>query len=78
VVEDVGEHLARMRARLREWAGRVRDGASEEEFVAAAEAELTAAGADSAAAYTQAGPFWQSYRGLKRYWDNRVTQTAGS
>jgi glyoxylase-like metal-dependent hydrolase (beta-lactamase superfamily II) len=77
VVEDVGEHLVRMRARLAEWAERVRDGASEEEFVAAAEAELVAAGADSAAAYTQAGPFWQSYQGLKRYWERRVTQPAG-
>jgi glyoxylase-like metal-dependent hydrolase (beta-lactamase superfamily II) len=78
VVEDVGEHLARMRARLREWAERVREGVSEEEFVAAAEAELVAAGAGSAAAYTQAGPFWQSYQGLKRYWDKRVRQPAGA
>jgi glyoxylase-like metal-dependent hydrolase (beta-lactamase superfamily II) len=77
VVEDVGEHLARMRLHLREWAERVRDGASEEEFVAAAEAELTAAGGGSAAAYTQAGPFWQSYQGLKRYWDKRAMQTGG-
>jgi glyoxylase-like metal-dependent hydrolase (beta-lactamase superfamily II) len=76
VVEDVGEHLAHMRDRLREWAERVRAGASEEEFVAAAEAELAAAGAGSgsAAAYTQAGPFWQSYQGLKRYWDKQVAQ----
>ncbi len=74
VVEDVDEHLPRMRARLGEWAERVRAGASEEEFVAAAEAEMRAAGADSAAAYTQAGPLWQSYLGLKRYWDRRVTQ----
>jgi glyoxylase-like metal-dependent hydrolase (beta-lactamase superfamily II) len=78
VEDDAGEHLARMRVRLREWAERVRDGASEEEFVAAAEAELAAAGGGSAAAYTQAGPFWQSYQGLKRYWDKRVTQTAAS
>jgi glyoxylase-like metal-dependent hydrolase (beta-lactamase superfamily II) len=76
VVEDVSEHLTRMRARLSEWAERVRDGATEEEFVAAAEAELVAAGGESAAAYTQAGPFWQSYQGLRRYWDKRVTQTA--
>jgi hypothetical protein len=67
-----------MRDRLREWAERVRAGASEEEFVAAAEAELAAAGAGSAAAYTQAGPFWQSYQGLKRYWDKQVAQTAES
>jgi glyoxylase-like metal-dependent hydrolase (beta-lactamase superfamily II) len=77
VVEDVADHLARMRERLREWAERVRSGASEEEFVAAAEAELADAGAGSAAAYTQAGPIWQSYQGLKRYWDKRVTRSAG-
>jgi glyoxylase-like metal-dependent hydrolase (beta-lactamase superfamily II) len=78
VVEDVRDHLTGMRARLREWAARVRDGATEEEFVAEAEAELAAAGGESAAAYTQAGPLWQSYQGLKRYWDKRVTQTAGT
>jgi glyoxylase-like metal-dependent hydrolase (beta-lactamase superfamily II) len=78
VIEDVGEHIPRMRARLRDWAERVRTGASQEEFVAAAEAELVAAGADSAAAYTQAGPFWQSYLGLKRYWEKRVTPPAGA
>jgi glyoxylase-like metal-dependent hydrolase (beta-lactamase superfamily II) len=72
VVADPGMHLAQMRERLRTWAGRVRDGASEEEFVRAAEEELRA-GADpeTAEAYQQAGPFWQSYAGLRRYWDKR-------
>jgi glyoxylase-like metal-dependent hydrolase (beta-lactamase superfamily II) len=72
VVADPGTHLAEMRERLRTWAGRVRDGASEEEFVQAAEEELRA-GADpeTAEAYKQAGPFWQSYAGLRRYWDKR-------
>jgi glyoxylase-like metal-dependent hydrolase (beta-lactamase superfamily II) len=72
VVADPGTHLAEMRERLRTWAGRVRDGASEEEFVRAAEEELRA-GADpeTAEAYQQAGPFWQSYAGLRRYWDKR-------
>jgi hypothetical protein len=60
-----------MRSRLREWAARVRDGATEDEFVAEAEAELAAAGGESAAAYIQAGPLWQSYQGLKRYWDKK-------
>ncbi|HYY77146.1 MAG TPA: MBL fold metallo-hydrolase [Gaiellaceae bacterium] len=70
-------HLAEMRERLRAWAGRVRDGASEEEFVRAAEEELReGAKADTADAYRQAAPFWQSYAGLRRYWDKRGETTA--
>jgi glyoxylase-like metal-dependent hydrolase (beta-lactamase superfamily II) len=70
VVEEPGEHVEEMRRRLRTWAQRVRRGASEEEFVAAAEAELAAGTEpDDADSYTQAGPFWQSYAGLARYWD---------
>jgi glyoxylase-like metal-dependent hydrolase (beta-lactamase superfamily II) len=68
VAEDVERHLAELRARLREWAERVRDGASEEEFAAAAAQDL---GPDRPA-YEQAMPFWQSYAGLKRYWDKRA------
>jgi glyoxylase-like metal-dependent hydrolase (beta-lactamase superfamily II) len=77
VVEEPAEHLKRMRSRLQEWGERVRAGATEEEFVARAEEEL-AAGADpeSAPAYTQAGPFWQSYAGLARYWD-KAGEAAG-
>jgi glyoxylase-like metal-dependent hydrolase (beta-lactamase superfamily II) len=68
VTEDVERHLAELRRRLREWAERVRDGASEEQFEVAAEADL---GVDRAA-YEQAMPFWQSYAGLKRYWEKRA------
>ena len=68
VAEDVGRHLDELRTRLDEWSGRVRDGASEEEFAAAAAAEL---GADRKL-YEHAMPFWQSYAGLKRYWDKRL------
>jgi glyoxylase-like metal-dependent hydrolase (beta-lactamase superfamily II) len=69
VAEDVERHLAELRVRLREWAGRVRDGASEEEFAQAAARDL---GPDLDA-YEQAMPFWQSYAGLKRYWEKRAT-----
>jgi glyoxylase-like metal-dependent hydrolase (beta-lactamase superfamily II) len=74
LVEDPANHLAEMRERLRVWAGRVRAGADEEEFERAAEDELRA-GADpeTADAYRQAAPFWQSYAGLRRYWDKRGT-----
>ncbi|MGH3031864.1 MAG: MBL fold metallo-hydrolase [Gaiellaceae bacterium] len=72
VVVEPEAHLAEMRERLRTWAGRVGDGASEEEFVRAAEEELReSTDADTADAYRQAGPFWQSYAGLRRYWDKR-------
>jgi glyoxylase-like metal-dependent hydrolase (beta-lactamase superfamily II) len=77
VVERPDHHVAEMRLQLRTWATRVRHGVSEEEFVRAAEAEL-AAGADekTAPAYTQAGPFWQSYAGLARYWAKK-SEAAG-
>jgi glyoxylase-like metal-dependent hydrolase (beta-lactamase superfamily II) len=71
VADDPARHLAALRRALRAWAERARDG-SEEEFVGAAEAEVEAA-ADQATAdlFQQAGPFWQSYAGLKRYWDKK-------
>jgi glyoxylase-like metal-dependent hydrolase (beta-lactamase superfamily II) len=72
LVEDVTAHLAELRVRLRTWSERVRDGADEGEFVAAAEAELAAgADAETAASYVQAAPFWQSYAGLRRYWEKK-------
>jgi glyoxylase-like metal-dependent hydrolase (beta-lactamase superfamily II) len=67
VADDPAEHLAELRRRLPAWTDRVGEGASEEEFEAAALAEL---GAD-APPYEQAMPFWQSYAGLRRYWDKR-------
>jgi glyoxylase-like metal-dependent hydrolase (beta-lactamase superfamily II) len=66
--EDVGRHLAELRERLDTWAARVEQGATEQEFVAAAKADLPAEEAD---AYDRAMPFWQSYAGLRRYWDTR-------
>ena len=74
VVEDAAEHIGEMRARLRVWAERVRDGASEEEFVAAAERELiqSVAEPELAESYRGAAPFWQSHAGFKRYWEKRA------
>ena len=74
VAHDVERHLAEMRTRLHEWADRVRDGASEEEFEAAAARDL---GAETDQ-YEHAMPFWQSYAGLKRYWDKRAEAEAAS
>jgi glyoxylase-like metal-dependent hydrolase (beta-lactamase superfamily II) len=68
VFEDVERHLEELRRRLREWAQRVRLGATEEQFAAEAAADL----ADDQAAYEQAMPFWQSYAGLRRYWEKNA------
>ena len=78
VVEKPAEHMERTRERLRTWAERVRAGASEEEFVRSAERELEeAADPETAAAYTQAGPLWQSYAGLVRYFAKKGGAAAG-
>ena len=68
VFDDVGRHIAELRRRLGEWSARVRDGATEEQFAAGAEADLAA----DRDAYEQAMPFWQSYAGLRRYWEKRA------
>ena len=68
LADDVGRHLAELRGRLDAWSKRVEAGATETDFVAAARAELPAEEAD---AYDRAMPFWQSYAGLRRYWDTR-------
>ena len=68
VFADVERHLEELRRRLHAWAERVRAGATEEQFAAMAADDLAA----DQAAYEQAMPFWQSYAGLKRYWDKRA------
>jgi len=67
VAEDPSEHLAELRERLRAWTSLVGDGASEDEFETAGTAEL----GEDAPPYQQAMPLWQSYAGLRRYWDKR-------
>jgi glyoxylase-like metal-dependent hydrolase (beta-lactamase superfamily II) len=71
VADEAGDHLERLRAQLDMWAARVRDGASEDEFVAAARADL-AADEDDLEPWENAAPLWQSYAGLRRFWDKRV------
>jgi glyoxylase-like metal-dependent hydrolase (beta-lactamase superfamily II) len=66
-VTDVSDHLARLRTELDVWAGRVRDGMSEDEFVAAATTDT----GDDAERYSSVISFAISYKGLKRYWDRR-------
>jgi glyoxylase-like metal-dependent hydrolase (beta-lactamase superfamily II) len=71
VFEDVGYHLAVLRQELSAWADRVAAGASEEEFVEAARRDLLDTSDWDAPYYERAAPLWQSYGGLKRWWDKR-------
>jgi glyoxylase-like metal-dependent hydrolase (beta-lactamase superfamily II) len=68
VVTDVPAHLALFRASLDRWSGWVRDGMTEEEFVAAVHED---AGAD-AERYSAVFGFGMSYAGLKRYFARRA------
>ena len=52
---------------LDRWAHWVGDGMNQEEFVAAARADV---GSD-ADVYDRVAPFWQSWAGLNRYWEKR-------
>jgi glyoxylase-like metal-dependent hydrolase (beta-lactamase superfamily II) len=67
VHEDVGTHLDRLELELDRWAERVGAGMEQDEFV---EAASTDAG-DRASQYDRVAPFWQSWAGMKRYWDVR-------
>jgi hypothetical protein len=64
---DVDVHLDRLELELDRWAQRVRDGIEQQAFVDAARAD---AGED-ADLYDRVAPFWQSWAGLKRYWEKR-------
>ncbi len=71
VAGDVAEHLAELRDRLRTWTERAGSGMTEEEFSRSVRDELSAEGEADVDAYERAMPFWQSYAGLKRYWETR-------
>ena len=70
VADDPERHVQELRERLGDWAARVERGMTEEEFVDAARAEVPA---DEAPVYERAMPIWQSYAGLRRYWEKRRT-----
>jgi glyoxylase-like metal-dependent hydrolase (beta-lactamase superfamily II) len=70
VADDPGPHLAELRQRLADWSRRVAEGVTEEEFNESVRNDVTEAGGD-VETYERAMPFWQSYAGLKRYWEKR-------
>ena len=72
VEADAADHLRRLGEELDRWAGRVRDGLTIEEFVAAGRADA----GDDADLYDSVASYWQSWHGLRRYWDKREERLA--
>ena len=70
VADSPSEHLALVREELTKWAERV-ERLDEADWLAAARRDLEAAVGAEADRWEQAAPLWQSYAGLKRYWDKR-------
>jgi glyoxylase-like metal-dependent hydrolase (beta-lactamase superfamily II) len=71
VFDDVARQLSELRDRLKAWTAWVRDGLSEEEFSKRLREGLLAEGEGDVDGYERAMPFWQSYAGLKRFWEKR-------
>jgi glyoxylase-like metal-dependent hydrolase (beta-lactamase superfamily II) len=67
VHDDVAQHLDRLEQELDSWAARVGRGMSEQDFVTLGRADA----GDDADRYDRVAPLWQSYLGMKRYWDSK-------
>jgi glyoxylase-like metal-dependent hydrolase (beta-lactamase superfamily II) len=65
--EDVGAHLDRLELELDRWAERVGAGMEQEEFVETARADA----GDDADLYDRVAPLWQSWQGMRRYWEKK-------
>jgi glyoxylase-like metal-dependent hydrolase (beta-lactamase superfamily II) len=65
VVDDPGPHLDQLRRRLHEWAA---EDLPEEDWLRRRNEEREA-DSDDPGTYERAMPLWQSYAGLRRYWD---------
>ena len=72
VAESPSEHLALVREELAKWSERCERGLDEQAWIAAAHRDLEAAVGDEAEHWERAAPLWQSYVGMKRYWDKRI------
>jgi glyoxylase-like metal-dependent hydrolase (beta-lactamase superfamily II) len=73
IFDDVASHLDSLRDRLHRFAVFVRDGATEEQFVAMALRELGPEASD----YDNAFPPLQDFQGLTRYWAKRREAESG-
>jgi glyoxylase-like metal-dependent hydrolase (beta-lactamase superfamily II) len=75
VVDEPKPHLASLRERLHAWTGWIRDGATENEFLARAEAEREQI-SRHADIGEKAMPLWQCYAGIRRYVDKTAPTIA--
>jgi glyoxylase-like metal-dependent hydrolase (beta-lactamase superfamily II) len=71
VATDVERHVGELRTRLRDWVDRAHGDVTEEEFSESVRRDVTAGGDSDLGVYERAMPFWQSYAGLRRYWEKR-------
>jgi glyoxylase-like metal-dependent hydrolase (beta-lactamase superfamily II) len=76
VAESPAEHLALIRAALTRWSRRCEQGLDEQAWVAAARRDLRDAVGDDAEVWERAAPLWQSYAGMRRYWDKKLESAA--
>ncbi len=69
---DVRRHMDELLSRLEDWTKWTEGGPSEAEFSDRVRESLAADDTHpDVSAYESAMPFWQSYAGLKRYWETR-------
>jgi glyoxylase-like metal-dependent hydrolase (beta-lactamase superfamily II) len=78
VADDVAFHLSLMLEMLRIWTESVREGTTEAKFVETERARLAERVGDNGDLWQRAAPLWQSYAGLRRYWDKRAEAQATS
>jgi len=72
VVDSPSEHLLMARDELTKWTERGEQGLDEDAWIDAARQDLVdAVGEEEADTFVRAAPLWQSYAGMKRYWDKR-------
>jgi glyoxylase-like metal-dependent hydrolase (beta-lactamase superfamily II) len=71
IAHDPLPHLDSLRRKLDEWAEIVGGGVSEADFRAGVQADIEANDPAALDEYDRAMPLWQSYAGLKRYWEKR-------
>ena len=72
VADSPSEHLALVREELAKWSERCERGLDEQAWIAAAHRDLEAAVGDEADHWERAAPLWQSYAGMRRYWDKKL------
>jgi glyoxylase-like metal-dependent hydrolase (beta-lactamase superfamily II) len=76
VADSPSQHLASVREQLAKWSERCERGLDEQAWIDAAHRDLEAAVGDEAEHWELAAPMWQSYVGMRRYWDKKLESAA--